>query len=101
MRKLLLHFGLKANSTQIPFRSWHALPNLALLSTKWHLEEGRPFWHWVVFVRENGWSCVLDPKKSLRHHTRTDFGRIKPKWYIPVAEARPSLALEAPQAARR
>lgn len=101
VRKLLLRFGLKANSTQIPFRSWDALPNLALLSIKWHLEQGRPFWHWVVFVRENGRSCVLDPKKSLRRHTRTDFGRIKPKWYIPVAHAQPSLASDAPQAARR
>jgi hypothetical protein len=27
-------------------------------------------------------SCVLDPKKALCTHRRTDFGRIKPKWFI-------------------
>ena len=101
VRKLLRHFGLKVGSTEMPFRSWDALPNLALLSVKWHLEKGRPFWHWVVFAREDARSYVLDSKKSLRRHTRTDFGRIKPKWFIPVVDAQPSLAADAPQAARR
>jgi hypothetical protein len=86
VRKLLRHFGLRTNSTEIPFHSWEALPDLALLSIKWHLENGRPFWHWVVFVRENGRPYVLDSKKGLRQQTRTDFGRIKPKWFIRVAE---------------
>lgn len=84
VRKLLRHFGLRTGTTEMPFHSWDRLPNLALLSIKWHLENGRPFWHWVVFVRENGRACVLDPKRSLRRHTRTDFGRMKPKWYIRV-----------------
>ena len=101
VRKLLRHFGLRVESAEMPFHSWDALPNLALLSTKWHLEKGRPFWHWVVFVRENSKSYILDSKKSLRQHTRTDFGRIKPKWYIRVVDAQPSLAADAPQAARR
>ena len=101
VRKLLRHFGLRANSAERPFHSWDALPNLALLSIKWRREKGRPFWHWVVFVRENGQSYVLDPKKSLRQHTRTDFGRIKPKWYIGVADAQSSLAADARQAAHR
>lgn len=101
VRKLLHHFGLRVDPTEMPFHSWDALPNLALLSIKWHLEKGRPFWHWVVFARENGRSFVLDPKKSLRRHKRTDFGRIKPKWYIRVVDAKPSLAADAPQAARR
>lgn len=89
VRKLLGHFGLRADSKEIRFHSWDTLPNLALLSTKWHLEKGKPFWHWVVFVRENGQSFVLDPKKVLTKHTRTDFGRIKPHWYIHVANAQP------------
>ncbi|HKU71444.1 MAG TPA: hypothetical protein VJQ51_11445 [Burkholderiales bacterium] len=84
VRKLLRRFGRKAGSREIPFRSWKALPNLALLSIKWHREQGRPYWHWVVFVREGGEACVLDSKKALRAHRRTDFGRMKPKWYIPV-----------------
>ena len=84
VRQLLRHFGLTAGAKELPFRSWDALPDLALLAVKWHLEKGRPFWHWVVFVREDGRDFVLDSKKSLRQHVRTDFGRIRPKWYIPV-----------------
>lgn len=101
VRKLLRHFGLRANSTEMPFRSWTELPDLALLAIKWHLEKGRPFWHWVVFAREHGRCCVLDSKKGLRQQIRTDFGRMKPKWYIPVAGAHPSLASDAPRPARR
>ena len=86
VRKLLKHLGIKSGSREIPFRSWEALPDLALLSIKWHLEKGRPYWHWVVFVRDNGRSCVLDPKKSLQTNRRTDFGRMKPKWYIPIGD---------------
>lgn len=84
VRNLLKHLGIKAGPREIRFRSWNALPDLALLSIKWHREKGRPCWHWVVFVRENGRSYVLDSKKSLSTHYRTDFGRIKPKWYILV-----------------
>lgn len=84
VRKLLSHFGIKTDSHEIPFRSWESIPDLALLSIKWHLEYGRPYWHWVVFVREGGQSYVLDSKKILRANLRTDFGRMKPKWYIPI-----------------
>jgi hypothetical protein len=101
VRNLLRHFGLRADSREMPFHSWDALPNLALLSIKWHLEKGRPYWHWVVFVREGSRSYILDSKKSLGQHTRTDFGRMKPKWYIRVVEAQPFLAADAPEAARR
>jgi len=85
VRKLLGHFDIKTGRREMPFRSWAALPDLALLSIKWHLEKGRPHWHWVVFVRKGGQSCVLDSNKRLRTHRRTDFGRMKPKWYIPIA----------------
>jgi len=85
---LLRHFGVAAGSREIPFRSWRALPDLCLLAIKWRREKGTPYWHWVVFVRENGEPCVLDPKRALRANRRTDFGRIRPKWYIPVSGAR-------------
>ena len=84
VRGLLGHLGVKAGTSEHPFRSWESLPDLALLSIKWHLEKGRPFWHWVVFVRDVRGARVLDPKKSLRHNVRTDFGRMKPKWFIPI-----------------
>ncbi|MBI5407188.1 MAG: hypothetical protein HZA18_05780 [Nitrospirae bacterium] len=101
VRKLLGHFGIKTGSREIPFRSWEALPDLALLSIKWHLEKGHPYWHWVVFVRENGQCYVLDSKKSLRTNHRTDIGRMKPKWYIPVIDTQPHLTTDAPKATRR
>ena len=82
VRRLLRHFGFSASPRERPFRSWDALPNLALLSIKWHLEQGRPYWHWVVFVRQADQAYVLDSKKGLRCNRRTDFGRMKPKWFI-------------------
>ena len=85
VRRLLRHFGFSASPRERPFRSWNALPDLALLSIKWHLEQGRPYWHWVVFVRQRDQAYVLDPKKGLRSNRRTDFGRMKPRWFMPVA----------------
>lgn len=88
VRQLLAHFGLKAARSETPFRSWNAVPNLALLAIKWHREHNKPHWHWVVFTRDDGHARVLDPKKLLRNHARTDFGRMKPKWFIPIAKKR-------------
>lgn len=84
VRRLLARFGRRAARSPRPFRSWPSLPDCALLAIKWHVENGRPFWHWVVFVREKGRSYVLDSKRSLRRHVRTDFGRMKPKWSLAV-----------------
>ena len=85
VRRLLRHLGFKYARAEQPFRSWRALPGLALLSIKWHREKGRSFWHWVVFVRDEHGARVLDSKRSLRRHARTDFGRMRPKWFIAVA----------------
>lgn len=84
VRDLLKHFRLRAASGERPFVSWAALPDVALLAIKWHREKGRAFWHWVVFWRSPGGAVVLDSKQALRCHTRTDFGRMKPKWWIKV-----------------
>lgn len=84
VRRMLRHLGVRSGSTEVPFRGWQLLPEIALLATKWHAEQGWPCWHWAVFVREGSTSYVLDSKRSLKSHRRTDFGRIKPKWYIPV-----------------
>ena len=101
VRKLLSRVGIKTGPRTIPFRSWEALPDVALLSIKWHLEKGRAYWHWAVFVRENGQPYVLDSKKSLRTNRRTDFGRMKLKWYIPVMDAQQCLQAAAQKATRR
>ena len=86
VRRLLQEFGIRPASTEVPFTSWDALPGLALLAVKWHRERGRPFWHWVVFWRGPHGSVVLDSKRELRNHVRTDFGRMKPKWFIPISQ---------------
>ena len=87
MREMLNHLGIPASDNEMPFTSWERLPDLAILSIKWRIEEGQPFWHWVVFVREANNEYVLDSKQSLKTNIRTDFGRINPKWYIAVNAA--------------
>jgi hypothetical protein len=87
-RRLLKEFGIRPASTAVPFSSWEDLPNLALLAAKWHKERDRVFWHWVVywvvFWRGPHGPVVFDSQRTLRNHKRTDFGRMKPKWFIPV-----------------
>ncbi len=88
VRRLLQEYRLEMVSAEKPFRSWSSLPDLALLAIKWHLEQGKPCWHWVVFVRDRAGERVLDSKQSLTRHVRRDFGRMKPKWYMAVAQKR-------------
>jgi hypothetical protein len=40
-----------------------------------------------VFVRTHERAYVLDSTSALKRHVRTDFGRMKPKWFIAVREA--------------
>lgn len=54
IRKLLAKLGISAGSEEIAFTDWASLPNCALLSTKWRIENAKPYWHSVVFVREGG-----------------------------------------------
>ena len=84
MRTLLVHLGIQVGSKQQPFTSWESLPAQALLAIKWHRLKGTPFWHWTVFIRDNTGMAVLDPKRELKNNYRTDFGRIKPKWFLEV-----------------
>ncbi len=84
VRRLLSELGVKTGRTELPFNGWNALPDCALLAIKWRKVSGKPFWHWVVFVREGDQEYVLDSKMALKHHIRRDFWRMKPKWYLPV-----------------
>lgn len=84
IRTLLRHFGISLAPAEHPFQLWELLPSVALLATKWHLEHGRPYWHWAIFWRSPRGAVVLDSKKALRSNMRTDFWRIKPKWFIEV-----------------
>jgi ABC-type bacteriocin/lantibiotic exporter with double-glycine peptidase domain len=86
VRRLLKRYGLHAQRSETPFSSWSALPSRALLAVKWHRVRGRPCWHWVVFVREQGRAYILDSAAALTRHVRTDFGRMQPKWFIAVMD---------------
>lgn len=86
VRRLLRRFGIQSSAEEKPFVSWEALPDKALLSIKYHQESFRNVWHWVVFERKEGQAAVLDPAKSVLHHRRTDFGAMRPKWFIEIVE---------------
>lgn len=84
MRRLLARFQIEAGGAEEPFVAWDRLPDTALLAIKWHREKTGPAWHWVVFARDGDVACVFDSKKTLTTNRRTDFGRIRPKWFIRI-----------------
>lgn len=83
VRRLLKEYDIDTPDKEIPFKSWDELPSLALLAIKYHLEAGRPYWHWVVFKREAE-AYVLDSASYLDENKITDLSGLNPKWYIPV-----------------
>jgi hypothetical protein len=87
VRRMLASAGLQTSKSEIPFVSWEALPNLALLSIKHHQENGVNFWHWVVFKRLDGQPFVLDSASYLPSNIRQDFEAMQPKWFIEVLNA--------------
>lgn len=87
VRRMLAKAGIETSKIETPFTSWEALPDLALLSIKHHQEEGRNFWHWVVFKRIDGEPFVLDSANYLCSNIRTDFDEMQPKWFIEVKNA--------------
>ena len=82
VRRLLNEYKVETSNKEVPFTSWDKLPDLALLSIKYHEEEGVLFWHWVVFKRINGNPVVLDSASYLNENKRLDFDVMEPKWYI-------------------
>jgi len=87
VRKMLSSFGVETSADEIPFASWSALPDLALLSIRHYEENGKEFWHWVVFTRTDGKEVVLDSSSSVSSNIRTDFAEMQPKWFIEVKKA--------------
>lgn len=84
VRRMLAQAGVATSRDEIPFESWDALPNLALLSIKHYQEDGKDFWHWVVFKRVDGLAFVLDSASYLPSNVRYDFDAMQPKWFIEV-----------------
>ncbi len=87
VRRLVKHYGFWASPKEASFRSWASLPARALLAIKWHRQGGVACWHWVLFARVAGHAFVLDSRKGLKRHRRTDFHRMKPKWVLAVRKA--------------
>ncbi len=86
IRNLLSQFGYATSAHEILFEQWEQMPNPALLAIKYHVEHGKPFWHWVVFQHEAGIPVVFDSDPHLTNNVRTDFEAMKPTWYIPVSK---------------
>lgn len=84
VRRMLSSAGVGTADGETPFASWEALPDLALLSIKPHQEEGKDFWHWVVFRRVNGQPLVMDSASYLSSNIRQDFDAMQPEWFIEV-----------------
>ncbi len=95
VRRLLLHAGVETSEAEISFESWEKLPDMALLSIKHHQQEGKNFWHWVVFRRYEGQAVVLDSASYLPANIRTDFDAMKPEWFIAVTSANIGRAADA------
>lgn len=87
VRRMLSAADVKAFNEEIPFESWDTLPDLALLSIKHHQDEGKNFWHWVVFKRVCGQPFVLDSASYLPSNIRQDFDAMQPKWFIELENA--------------
>jgi len=86
VRKLLAHLGFQTSHSEMAFESWEALPDLALLAIKHHVDDGVSFWHWVVFKRLEGRPFVLDSASYLPSNVRQNFAAMQPKWYIEVSK---------------
>jgi hypothetical protein len=84
VRRMLSNAGVETSANEVSFESWSTLPDLALLSIKHHQEDGKNFWHWVVFKRVDGQPFVLDSASYLPSNIRTDFDAMQPKWFIEV-----------------
>ncbi|WP_415881555.1 hypothetical protein ACMXYX_10115 [Neptuniibacter sp. QD72_48] len=84
VRQLLKSQNASVSNIETPFNTWEELPDLALLSIKHYQEEGKDFWHWVVFQRLDGKPFVLDSASYLDSKIRTDFDQMQPKWFIEV-----------------
>lgn len=86
VRRILSGVGVKTSDHEAPFVSWESLPDTALMSLNHYQEDGKNFWHWVVFKRINGNSFVIDSASYLVSNIRRDFDEMHPKWFIEVMQ---------------
>ena len=62
VRRMLASAGVATSAEEKPFSTWDALPDLALLSIKYHREGDKDFWHWwcLNVSMSNQW-CLIPP----------------------------------------
>lgn len=83
LRPLLESYNIRIGK-KLPFRSWDDLPSPAIVAINYRADVDHDSWHWAVFHRNRRGPVVLDPRRDLRRNVRTDLGKLRPKWYIPV-----------------
>ena len=86
VRTLLKNEGIATSDSETPFTTWDTLPDTALLAIKHHQEDGKNFWHWVVFQRIDGNAMVIDSAAYLDSNIRVDFFEMEPKWFIGITQ---------------
>jgi len=81
LRKLLKVLGVKTSPKKVT-TSWDEVSNLAIAAIRLHRNGN---WHWVTFERDADGARVYDSNpQAFFGMPRTDFGRMKLEWYIPV-----------------
>ena len=78
MRMLLADCGVLTDKAR-RIKSWNKFSEIGLIGTQNH---------WLVFQRQAGKECVLDPNPRLKQGIRTDFRRILPKMFVSVTSVR-------------
>ncbi len=86
LRMLLESYNIRIGK-KVPFSNWKALPSTAIVAINYKADIESPTWHWAVFHRGDSGPVVLDPSRRLKSNVRTDLGKLKPKWYIPVGHS--------------
>jgi hypothetical protein len=82
LRRMLGLLGLQAGPERRLAR-WDGLDRGGIAGIRYNRRENS--WHWVVFLHGDDGGWVLDPNPRVRSERRTDFGRMKPHCFIPVA----------------
>ena len=83
LRTLLESYNIRIGK-KAPFRNWNTLPSTAIVAINYKTDLDSPSWHWAVFHRGDTGPVVLDPSRRLKRNVRTDLGKVKPAWYVPV-----------------
>jgi len=84
LRALSSEFNVTLGKRMSKFTSWSNIPDKAIVAINYREGEDGASWHWVVFCRNKNNEFFIDPKKAIKTHKRTDFGRVKVKWYLPI-----------------